>query len=85
MSLSALSCEIVTAVIHDPTRVDPYYASAYRAFVDARRMLLKRPDRITNFYEDIQLVTDTHVDPRTIDVDPVDHVDPPMFFRRDVC
>ena len=34
---------------------------------------------------DIQLVTDTPVDPRTIDVDPVDHVDPPMFFRRDVC
>ena len=31
------------------------------------------------------MVTDTHVDPRTIDVDPVDHVDPPMFFRRDVC
>ena len=54
---SKMRCsEVVLAIMHDPTRTDPFYSAAYRSFMDARRMLLKRPDRVTDLYEDLQLV-----------------------------
>ena len=39
---SKMRCpEIVLGLLNDPTRVDHFYASAFRAFIDARRMLRK--------------------------------------------
>ena len=41
--------EVVFAVLNDPTRVEVQLAAAHRAFADARRMLRKNPDRLTDF------------------------------------
>ena len=43
----SLTCaEIVTAILHDPTRVDPLTASALRTIMTANRQLKKRPERL---------------------------------------
>ena len=43
--------EIVLGLLNDCTRVDNLYASAYRAFIDARRMLRKSSTRYDAFIE----------------------------------
>ena len=51
-SSSKMRCrEIVLAVLNDPTKVDPHSSSAFRAFVDARRMIRKNPQRLQDFCE----------------------------------
>ena len=45
--------EAVLAVLHDPTRVDPLYASAFRTIMTARRTLRKCEARMDKFYENL--------------------------------
>ena len=53
---SKLRCaELVLAMLHDPTKVDPTYANAYRGIMDARRMLRKSPARLKQFIEACEL------------------------------
>ena len=49
-SSSKMRCmEVVVGVLNDPTKVDHYYAAAYRSILDARRMLLKSSARYDQF------------------------------------
>ena len=45
--------EVVSGVLHDPTRVDRLYASVYRAIMDARRLLRKSESSADIFYDDV--------------------------------
>ena len=49
--------EIVLGLLNDPTRVDNFYASAYRAFIDARRMLRKNKARHEAFIDTSTMYT----------------------------
>ena len=57
---SKMRCpEIVLGLLNDPTRVDNYYASAFRAFIDARRMLRKNAARYDAFIDTSTMYTGT--------------------------
>ena len=51
--------EIVLGILNDCTRVDNYYASAFRAFIDARRILRKCSCRHQTFIDTSCLYTGT--------------------------
>ena len=51
---SKMRCtEVVSGIINDPTRVDHYYAAAYRSILDVRRMLKKSTQRYDQFIEQL--------------------------------
>ena len=53
-SSSKMRCTVVAiGILNDPTRVDHYYAAAYRSILDTRRMLKKSPKRYDQFIEQL--------------------------------
>ena len=54
MSSKMRCTEVVIGILNDPTKVDHTYAAAYRAIIDARRMLGKQQSRYDQFMHNIQ-------------------------------
>ena len=53
---SKLRCaEIVVGILNDPTRIDHMLAAHSRAFIDARRMLMKSQERMDRLITDLKL------------------------------
>ena len=47
--------EVVIGILQDPTKVDHAFAASYRSILDARRMILKSPQRQMDFLDNVMV------------------------------